>query len=262
VWFVVPLLFAALILVVGLSGHLGRSERTPSFWLFNHRLWLAAALALIGACLFGGGLSIIIETLNFLLRACAALNGTSTRIMRLVDSRPWFEGQEQNPFAEGKTPEQTSRKVLAALSLRADISNSAGVIYFTHYSDLPTTVSLGANGHVIGPLVFEGGAPAPAAIPPQSITVEGLGTVHLAVADNILMACVEGGSELRFNLMDAARALANPLSKEQHPLRLKASSNDLKGVLLIDNLNGSYSYKEPDFNFSLIRFWLVLKQTE
>jgi hypothetical protein len=60
--------------------------------------------------------------------------------------------------------------------------------------------------------------------------------------------------------MDAARALANPLSKEQHPLRLKASSNDLKGVLLIDNLNGSY--KEPNFNFSLIRFWLVLKQTE
>jgi len=74
------------------------------------------------------------------------------------------------------------------------------------------------------------------------------------------IAGVEGRSELRFNLMDAARALANPLSKEQHPLRLKASSNDLKGVLLIDNLNGSY--KEPNFNFSLIRFWLVLKQTE
>jgi len=35
-------------------------------------------------------------------------------------------------------------------------------------------------------------------------------------------------------------ALANPLSKEQHPLRLKASSNDLKGVFLIDNLEGSY----------------------
>jgi hypothetical protein len=30
---------------------------------------------------------------------------------------PWFEGQEQNPFAEGKSPEQTSREILAALSL-------------------------------------------------------------------------------------------------------------------------------------------------
>jgi hypothetical protein len=91
------------------------------------------------------------------------------------------------------TPEQTSREVLAALSLRADIPNFAGVVYFTHYSDLPTTVSLGANGHVIGPVVFEGGAPVPAAIPPQSVTVEGLGAVHLAVADNILTAGVEGG---------------------------------------------------------------------
>jgi amino acid permease len=33
-WFVVPLLFAALILAVG---HLGRSERNASLWLFNHR---------------------------------------------------------------------------------------------------------------------------------------------------------------------------------------------------------------------------------
>ena len=70
-------------------------------------------------------------------------------------------------------------------------------------------------------------------------------------------ARLESGPELRFNIMDAARELANPLSKDQHPLRLKASSEDLKGVLLIDNLNGTY--REPDFDFSLIRFWLVLK---
>ena len=43
-----------------------RGERNAAFWLFNHRLWLAAALGLIGAVLFGGGLSIILETLNFL----------------------------------------------------------------------------------------------------------------------------------------------------------------------------------------------------
>ena len=42
------------------------AERNAAFWLFNHRLWLAAALALLGAGLFGAGLSIILETLNFL----------------------------------------------------------------------------------------------------------------------------------------------------------------------------------------------------
>jgi hypothetical protein len=75
----------------------------------------------------------------------------------LTQLAPWFEGQDPNPFAEGKTPEQTSREVLAALSLRADIPNSAGVVYFTHYSDVPEAVSLGGSGHVIGPVVFEGG---------------------------------------------------------------------------------------------------------
>ena len=44
----------------------GRGERNAAFWLFNHRLWLAAGLGLIGAVMFGGGLSIILETLNFL----------------------------------------------------------------------------------------------------------------------------------------------------------------------------------------------------
>lgn len=175
----------------------------------------------------------------------------------LGELAPWFEGHDPNPFAEGKTPEETSREVLAALSLRSDIPNSAGLVYFTHYSDLPTTVSLGGNSHVIGPVVFEGGGPVPAAIPGRSVPVEGLGTVHLDITDNVLTARLESGPELRFNIMDAARELANPLSKDRHPLRLKVSSDDLKGVLLIDNLNGTY--KEPDFDFSLIRFWLVLR---
>jgi hypothetical protein len=113
---------------------------------------------------------------------------------------------------------------------------------------------------VIGPVVFEGGGPVPAAIPGQSVTVEGLGPVRLDLADNVLTARVESGPELRFNIMEAARELANPLSKDHHPLRLKASSDDLKGVLLIDNLNGTY--KEPDFDFSLIRFWLVLGRAD
>jgi hypothetical protein len=500
VWLAEQLLFAALVLAIGLAGHLGRGERNAAFWLFNHRLWLAAALALLGAGLFGAGLSIILETLNFLFglglptkwhehiwtialgfvapvswlaiaprnftepvgeteakefttRAVAGLVkfvlvplllvytailyayavkiglagtlprgtlgstmvgylliGAATlllayptresggvlvrlfwrywvwlaampvlllflavftrirayglteqryqivligvwalilaghRIWRgggldlrlvpgvlavllflacfgpwgsigasifsqkaalaellrakglLVDGKlvaradageginplgsdaarargiewylnshhalhqlaPWFAGQDPDPFAPGKTPEQTAREVLAGLSLRADIPNSAGVVYFTHYSDRPAIVSLGGDSHVLGPVVFEGGGPVPAAIPPQTVSAEGLGTVRLEIADNILTARVENGSELQFNIMEAARELANPLSKEHRPLRLDASGEGLTGVLLIDNLNGSY--KEPDFDFSLIRFWLVLKR--
>ncbi|HYB05254.1 MAG TPA: hypothetical protein VED02_00750 [Methyloceanibacter sp.] len=55
-------------------------------------------------------------------------------------------------------------------------------------------------------MVFEYDAPVPVAISPQSVTVESLGAVHLAVADNILTAGVEDRFELRFNLMGAVRA--------------------------------------------------------
>lgn len=65
-WLFPPLLFGSLLFAVGLAGQLRRGERNAAFWLFNHRLWLAAALGLLGAVLFGGGLSIILETLNFL----------------------------------------------------------------------------------------------------------------------------------------------------------------------------------------------------
>ena len=65
-WLFPPLLFGSLVFAVGLAGQLRRGERNAAFWLFNHRLWLAAGLGLIGAVLFGGGLSIILETLNFL----------------------------------------------------------------------------------------------------------------------------------------------------------------------------------------------------
>jgi len=66
VWFLYSLLFGALILAVGLSPHARGHEQNESFWLFNHRLGLGALLALVRAGLFGGGLSIILETLNFL----------------------------------------------------------------------------------------------------------------------------------------------------------------------------------------------------
>src|SRR3977135_366476 len=45
IWFSPLLLLGALVLLVGLSGHLGRKESNTTFWLFNHRLWLGALLA-------------------------------------------------------------------------------------------------------------------------------------------------------------------------------------------------------------------------
>ena len=66
IWFSPPLLLGSLLLLVGLAGHLGRGESNATFWLFNHRLWFGALLALVAAVLFGAGLSIIHGTLNLL----------------------------------------------------------------------------------------------------------------------------------------------------------------------------------------------------
>ena len=91
---------------------------------------------------------------------------------------PWFAGTPNDPFAPGKTPEETARDLLLALGLRADVANSSGVVYFTHYSDVPTVLALAKDGHVIGPIVFQSAGDVPAAIPPQTVAVEGLGTVQ------------------------------------------------------------------------------------
>lgn len=65
-WLFPPLLIGALLLLVGLAAHLGRRENNSAFWLFNHRLWLGALLALVSAVLLGAGLSAIHATLNLL----------------------------------------------------------------------------------------------------------------------------------------------------------------------------------------------------
>jgi Domain of unknown function (DUF4153) len=169
---------------------------------------------------------------------------------------PWFEDQTASPFAPDKPPEQTARELLAALGLRPDVPSSPGTVYFTHYSDEPAVVALTADSHVIGPVVFQSGGPVPGPIPSQSVTVEGLGTVRLDLADNALTARSEDGGEIHFNIMEAAKELANPLSKVQRPLLLHGAGKGLVGTVLIDNLNGAY--KEPDFDLSLVRFWLVL----
>ena len=56
----------ALVLIVGIAPYIRRGPQNAAFWQFNHRLWLGAFLAIIGASLFAGGLWLIIETLEFL----------------------------------------------------------------------------------------------------------------------------------------------------------------------------------------------------
>ncbi len=172
---------------------------------------------------------------------------------------PWFEGSPNDPFASGKMPEETARELLLALGLRADVANSSGVVYFTHYSDVPAVIGLARDGHVIGPVVFQSSGSVTAAIPPQTVAVEGLGTVHLELADTLLTVRLESGEEVKFDIQDAVKEIYRrgwPLTEDHRPVEITGSGSGLAGTLAIDNLNGTY--KEPDFDISLLRFWLVL----
>ena len=170
---------------------------------------------------------------------------------------PWFEGEQQNPFAQGKSPEVTVRELLEALSLPPHLSRSAGST-FTYYADAPEAISLASRGHVIGPVVFESHGPIPGAIPPQTVRVDGLGTVRLEVARNSLTAGIENGPELRFDLTEGANRLSGVVATERRPLPIEAVNGPLSGTVLIENLNGTFD--GADLDLSLLRFWLVLKR--
>jgi hypothetical protein len=154
--------------------------------------------------------------------------GKETLVVAKLASRHWRGLLTLSPRANN--PSEAEPRVLGTLAasfpLRADIPQSAGILYFTHYSNVPEVIALGGAGEVIGAVVFERAGPVPAAIPTQTVSVEGLGAVRLEVADNILTTHAENGPELRFNIMGAAHELANPLSNEYRPLRLNASAGD------------------------------------
>jgi hypothetical protein len=175
---------------------------------------------------------------------------------------PWFAGLPNDPFAPGKKPEETARDVLLALGLRADVANSSGVVYFTHYSDTPLVVAPSKGAFVIGPIVFEGGA-TPQAIPPKTVVVEGLDPVTLELSDKLLTARLEDGASATFDIAQAVKevyARGWPKVDDHRPIELKATVGGLDGTMIIDNMNGTY--REPDFDMSLLRFWLVLGRAE
>lgn len=60
------LFFLGCAVLCGLAPYAGPSKTNAAFWQFNHHLWLGGGLALVGAVLFSGGLSLIVETLELL----------------------------------------------------------------------------------------------------------------------------------------------------------------------------------------------------
>jgi hypothetical protein len=175
---------------------------------------------------------------------------------------PWFEGQPDNPFAGGKKPEEMAREVLMALGLRPDLGSGGGVASFTHHSDTPLALSLAAGGSVIGPITFQSSGPMPMPIPPQMVSVDGLGAVKIELDDNLLTASLDNGASAKFDIADAMKEVSRrgwPKVDDHRPIELKGTSSGLEGTVLIDKMNGTYN--EPDFDISLLRFWLVLKKS-
>lgn len=115
-----PYIFtAALLIFVGLAPYLSPSVPggRAAFWQFNHRLWLGAALALVGAVLFAGGLSLIIETLELLFEIDFP-SKTHEKLwiigLTLVGPVNWLSmvpHDFQDTVPEGEQPEFTSRAV-------------------------------------------------------------------------------------------------------------------------------------------------------
>ena len=169
---------------------------------------------------------------------------------------PWFEGEQQNPFAEGKSSETTIRELFEAMAFPPDLSRSAGST-FNYYADVPEAVSLASSGQMIGPVLFESQGPIQGAIPPQTVRVDGFGTVRLEAIGNSLTVGIENGPELRFDLTEAANRIAGVVVTERRPLKIEAANGPLSGTVLIENLNGTYD--GADLGLSLLRFWLVLK---
>jgi len=66
---------------------------------------------------------------------------------------------------------------------------------------------------------------------------------------------------VKFDVADAmAEVYRRGWPKVDHrPIELKGTPNGLDGTAVIDNINGTY--KEPDFDISLLRFWLVLSKS-
>jgi hypothetical protein len=103
--------------------------------------------------------------------------------------------------------------------------------------------------------------PVPVPIPPQTISVEGLGAVKVELDDKMLTASLESGASVKFDIADAMREIYRrgwPKVEDHRPIELKGTPSGLDGTIVIDNMNGTY--REPDFDVTVLKFWLVLNK--
>jgi hypothetical protein len=170
---------------------------------------------------------------------------------------PWFAGQEDDPFAPGKAPEESVRELLAAFGLTPILGGGPNGLAFNHYADTPATVSLGATARMIGPVVFQTEA-KPLQVPLQTVAVEGFGPVEVELDGNTVEVRMGSGERLSFDLAAAVEQIESRKSqaKDTAPIALKASSGGVSGTLLVDRIVGTYA--EPEFSLASLRFWLVL----
>jgi hypothetical protein len=168
---------------------------------------------------------------------------------------PWFEGQPDNPFAEGKSPEETARGVLTAFGLPGiDVSGPESV-YLNHYAELPLTLDVPEGAHLIGPLMSQ----AATRIEPESVEVAGLGTVHFSIDGNSISASVDNRGSIEFDLYDAVKRIKTrgwPEDPDRKPVEIEGKGNGLSGTLLVENMTGNY--REPAFQLLTVRFWVLL----
>jgi hypothetical protein len=169
---------------------------------------------------------------------------------------PWFEGAPDDPFAEGKTPEETARGVLDAFGLAGiDISQPPQTVYLNHYAELPLALDVPQGAHLVGPLMTQ----AAKRVDPESVAVDGLGTVEFSIDGNVLTARLENGGSVSFDLNDAVKAIKSkgwPTDPEHKPVELKGKSSGLDGTLLVESMTGNY--RDPVFQLLTLRFWVLL----
>jgi hypothetical protein len=173
---------------------------------------------------------------------------------------PWFEGLPNDPFAPGKTPEQTAREVLAALGLTSYGPAVSTVLNF--YATEPTVLAVDASSFLVGPVQFRRFGPERPDRLTRSIEVEGLGDVTVELANSLLTVKLASGESVQFKVLEAAKQVKTGLPigprPAQSPLSITGSGTGLAGSALVDNLNTIFS--ETELDISVLHVWLVLRR--
>src|SRR5262249_29032572 len=195
-------------------------------------------------------------------RACAASSGISTPTVRSASSRP---GSKANPTIPSRRARSLRRRH-ASCWLRLAFAPLSATCPAPSISRIIPTCRLRSRLQRAAPCwgrsCSKAAARLPVAIPAQTVSVEGLGIVKIELADELLTVSLDDGASVKCDVADAMREVYRrgwPKVDDHRPIELKGTPNDLDGTAVIDNINGTY--KKPDFDISLLRFWLVLSKS-